>query len=135
MKITNIISWVLRIAAAIILLQTLYFKFSGQPESVELFTKLGAEPWGRYGSGIVELIASILLIIPRTAFWGAFLGVGVMSGALLSHIMVIGIESNGDGGFLFLLALIVFIACLIIMLIHKKQGLNLLNRLKKQQRH
>jgi putative oxidoreductase len=132
MKITNIISWVLRIGSAFILLQTLYFKFSGQPESVELFTKLGAEPWGRFGSGIVELIASILLIIPRTAFWGAFLGAGVMSGALLSHIMVIGIESNGDGGFLFILALIVLVSCLILTVLHKKQGLDVIAKLRKK---
>jgi hypothetical protein len=126
----NIISWVLRIAAAAILLQTLYFKFTGHPESVELFTKLGVEPWGRIGTGVIELITGIILLIPATAFLGAFLGIGLMSGAILSHLTVIGIESKGDGGQLFMLAIIVMILCIAIALIHKQQGLNLLSQLK-----
>ena len=67
----NIIHWILRIIAAVILLQTLYFKFTGQPESVTLFTTLGMEPWGRIGTGIFELIGSILILIPRTTLPGA----------------------------------------------------------------
>jgi uncharacterized membrane protein YphA (DoxX/SURF4 family) len=126
----NIISWVLRIAAAAILLQTLYFKFTGHPESVELFTKLGVEPWGRIGTGVIELITGIVLLIPATAFVGAFLGMGLMSGAILSHLTVIGIESKGDGGQLFMLAIIVMILCIAIALMHKQQGLNLLSQLK-----
>ena len=98
MNFKNIISWLFRIAAAVILLQTLYFKFTAQPESVELFTKLGVEPWGRIGTGIIELIASILLLIPSTVFIGALLGMGLMAGAIASHLLVIGIESQGDGG-------------------------------------
>lgn len=121
----NIFSWLLRIVAAIILLQTLYFKFSGHPESVELFTKLGVEPWGRIGTGIIELITSILLLIPATAFIGAFLGVGLMAGAILSHVTVIGIESKGDGGQLFILAIIVLVSCLLILFLQKKQGMDL----------
>jgi uncharacterized membrane protein YphA (DoxX/SURF4 family) len=122
----------LRIAAAVILLQTLYFKFSGHPESVELFTKLGVEPWGRIGTGIIELIASILLLLPSTVFIGAFLGIGLMSGAILSHLTVIGIESKGDGGQLFMLAVIVLTCCLIIAVLHKSQGLSLLSKLLKR---
>jgi putative oxidoreductase len=125
MKLRTIISWVLRLVTAIILLQTLYFKFTGQPESIELFTKLGVEPWGRIGTGIFELIASILLLIPATVFFGALLGVGLMSGAILSHIAVIGIESQGDGGQLFMLAIIVMICSAILLLIHKQTGLDL----------
>jgi uncharacterized membrane protein YphA (DoxX/SURF4 family) len=128
----NIISWVLRIAAAAILLQTLYFKFTGHPESVELFTKLGVEPWGRIGTGIIELITGIILLIPATAFVGAFLGIGLMSGAILSHLTVIGIESKGDGGQLFMLAIIVMILSIAIALLHKQQGLNLFNKLLKR---
>lgn len=128
----NIISWVLRIAAAAILLQTLYFKFTGHPESVELFTKLGIEPWGRIGTGVIELITGIILLIPATAFIGAFLGIGLMSGAILSHLTVVGIESKGDGGQLFMLAIIVMILCIAIALIHKQQGLNLLNKFLKR---
>lgn len=125
MKISIIISWLLRIIAAIILLQTLYFKFSAHPESVELFTKLGAEPWGRIGTGIIELIASLLLLIPSTALIGALLGIGLMIGALGSHLTVIGIESKGDGGQLFMLAIIVLLACAIISIIHRADGIKL----------
>ena len=126
----NIISWILRIAAAAILLQTLYFKFTGHQESVELFTKLGVEPWGRIGTGVIELITGIILLIPATAFIGAFLGIGLMSGAILSHLTVIGIESKGDGGQLFMLAIIVMVLCFVIALIHKQQGFSLFHKVK-----
>lgn len=128
MAIKKIISWVLRIAAAVILLQTLYFKFTGHPESVELFSKLGVEPWGRIGTGVIELIASILLLIPSTVFIGAFVGIGLMAGAILSHLTVIGIASHGDGGQLFMLAIIVLICCTVLTILHKQQGVQLLNK-------
>lgn len=134
MKIKIIVSWLLRIVAAAILLQTLYFKFTAHPESVELFTKLGAEPWGRIGTGVIELITGILLLIPATAFVGAFIGTGLMAGAILSHITVIGIESKGDGGQLFMLAIVVFINCLLIMILNKRQGMELYNKFLKKQR-
>ena len=127
-----IISWLLRIAAAVILLQTLYFKFTAHPESVELFIKLGVEPWGRIGTGIIELITGILLLIPSTVFIGAVLGIGLMSGAILSHITVIGIQSKGDGGQLFMLAIAVFVCCGIIMWLHKQQGILLYKKLFKK---
>lgn len=129
MSIKTILSWLLRLIAAVILLQTLYFKFTGHPESVELFTKLGVEPWGRIGTGIIELIASILLLLPATVFIGAFLGVGLMAGAIVSHLTVIGIESKGDGGQLFYLAITVLFCCLIIMLLHKEQGISWLKKI------
>ena len=132
MKLKLISSWVLRIVAAAILLQTLYFKFTGQPESVELFTKLGVEPWGRISTGVIELIASILLLIPSTVFVGAFLGVGLMVGAILSHVIVIGIESKGDGGQLFMLAVAVLVCCSILLILYKKQGIELLNKVIKK---
>lgn len=103
----NILKWALRIIAAAILLQTLYFKFSGAPESVYIFTTLGIEPWGRIGSGIAELIASIMLLIPRTTWLGAGLALGTMLGAIGSHLTKLGIEVQGDGGQLFLLAVVV----------------------------
>jgi putative oxidoreductase len=133
MKLKIICSWLLRIIAAVILLQTLYFKFSGHPESVELFTQLGVEPWGRIATGIIELIAGALLIIPATAFIGAMLGAGLMAGAILSHLTVIGIESRGDGGQLFILAITVLICCLVILLLHKQQGVALLNKYFRKQ--
>jgi putative oxidoreductase len=132
MKPKTILSWALRIVAALILLQTLYFKFTGQPESVELFTKLGVEPWGRIGTGIIELITAVLLLVPSTVFAGAFLGSGLMAGAILSHLAVIGIESKGDGGQLFLLAITVMICCVLILFLHKAQGIVLWNRIFKK---
>lgn len=94
-----------RIAAAIILLQTLYFKFSGAPESVHIFSTLGVEPWGRLASGVAELVAAILLLTTRWNWLGAALAIGIMLGALGAHLTVLGIEVQGDGGLLFALAL------------------------------
>jgi putative oxidoreductase len=103
------IYWGARLIAAIILLQTLFFKFTGAPESVYIFTKAGIEPWGRYASGIAELIAAVLLIVPATVWLGALLSLGVISGALMTHLTILGIEVMNDGGTLFWLAVIVFI--------------------------
>ena len=125
MKLKTILSWTLRLIAAIILLQTLYFKFTGQPESVELFTKLGVEPWGRIGTGVIELIASILLLLPATVIFGAIMGLCLMAGAILSHLLVIGIESNKDGGALFMLAFVVLFSCIAILFLHKTEVENL----------
>ena len=132
MKFKNIISILVRITAAIILLQTLYFKFTAQPESVELFTKLGVEPWGRIGTGVIELIAGILLLIPSTVILGALLGIGLMSGAILSHLTVIGIVSKGDGGQLFMLAIAVMICCIVLAVMHKDQGIAYFHRFFKK---
>lgn len=125
----KVFGWILRIVAAIILLQTLYFKFTGHPESVELFTKLGVEPWGRIGTGIIELITGILLLLPATYLVGALLGIGLMFGAILSHLFVLGIESKGDGGQLFLLAIGVLAACVVILLLDRKKLLPLIYKL------
>ncbi|MFN3848786.1 MAG: DoxX family protein [Spirosomataceae bacterium] len=126
MNLSKISSWILRIVAAAILLQTLYFKFTAHPESVELFSKLGVEPWGRIGTGVLELITGILLLIPATAFIGGFLGMGLMFGAIASHLFVIGIESKGDGGQLFMLAIVVLICSIFIQVIHRNEGKRLL---------
>ncbi|MFK7968757.1 MAG: DoxX family protein [Bacteroidia bacterium] len=105
----KILDWALRIIPAIILLQTLFFKFMGAPESVYIFETVGMEPWGRYGSGVVELIAAVLLLVPRTAGIGAVLALGTISGAIFFHLTKLGIAVQGDGGLLFYLAIIVFI--------------------------
>ena len=115
----KIFIWVLRITVAVILLQTLYFKFTGAPESIYIFESLGIEPYGRIGSGIVELFASILILIPRTTLIGALLGLGTMIGALFSHLTILGIEVNNDGGTLFAMAIITFICCAILIFITK----------------
>lgn len=115
------VSWILRLIAAIILLQTLFFKFTGAPESVYIFTKVGAEPWGRIGSGVIELIASVLLLLPATVTMGAILAMGTMAGAIFSHLTVLGIDVMGDGGLLFSLAVAVFVSCAFILLLHRRQ--------------
>lgn len=108
-------TWIIRIVAAVILLQTLYFKFSGAEESVYIFSTLGIEPYGRIGSGIVELIAAILILIPRTTLIGALIGLGVIMGAIFSHLFVLGIEVQNDGGELFILAIITFLCCALLV--------------------
>jgi hypothetical protein len=113
------ISWAAQIIAALILAQTLFFKFSGAEESVALFTKLGIEPFGRYGAGVMELATVILLLNARRAWMGAILGIGTMSGAILAHLTILGIESAGDGGYLFCLALITLTCCLTVAYIRK----------------
>ena len=102
-----------------ILLQTLYFKFTGAPESVYIFDTLGVEPYGRIGTGVLELLISVLLLFRKTSLLGAVLGMAVILGAILSHVFVLGIEVQNDGGFLFILALIVFILCLITIILQK----------------
>jgi hypothetical protein len=109
------------IVAAILLAQTLYFKFTAAPESVFIFTKLGLEPYGRIGIGIVELFVAILLFIRRTSLIGAVLGIGVISGAIFSHLFVIGIEVQKDSGLLFGLAILVLILCLITVFSQKEK--------------
>jgi hypothetical protein len=108
--------WLMRLVVAGILLQTLFFKFTGAPESVYIFETLGAEPYGRIGSGVVELAASLLILAPSTVAVGALLSLGVMSGAILSHLTVLGIEIMGDGGLLFALAIVVFVFSAAVLL-------------------
>ncbi len=117
----TVLSWLLRIAAATILLQTLFFKFTAAPESVYIFTKVGAEPWGRIGSGVIELVAAILILTPRFTWLGSLLAMGVMAGAVLSHLTVLGIEVQGDKGLLFALALIVFVCSAVNLLLHRSE--------------
>lgn len=118
----KMVSWVFQIVAALIFLQTLFFKFTAAPESVYIFETVGMEPWGRIGSGIIELISGILLLWPRFAWIGAVLGLGTISGAIFFHLTSLGIEVQGDGGALFYLALLVFISCLAILAIRRKEA-------------
>jgi putative oxidoreductase len=117
----SIVSLLARLIAAGILLQTLYFKFTAAPESVYIFTAVGMEPWGRIGSGIVELIAAILLLIPVTVWVGALIGVGVISGAIISHLTIIGVEVMDDGGTLFILACVIFICCIYLLYLNRSK--------------
>jgi uncharacterized membrane protein YphA (DoxX/SURF4 family) len=121
MQKTTILYWVLRIIAAVILLQTLFFKFSGAEESKYIFSTIGMEPWGRIGTGIIELIASILILLPRTTFIGALLAAGAMSGAIFFHLTRLGIEVQGDHGQLFIYAMLVFVSACILAWAFRRQ--------------
>jgi hypothetical protein len=114
-KAKSFFYWFARIVAAAIMLQTLFFKFTGSPESVYIFTTVGMEPWGRIGIGVMELIASLLLLISVTAWLGAAIGLGLMAGAIGMHLFLLGIEVRGDGGQLFLYAVIVSLASLYVL--------------------
>ena len=120
-KAGRILDWSCRILAAVILLQTLFFKFTGAAESVYIFTRIGLEPWGRYGSGVAELIAAVLLLTPRLAWAGALLALGVITGAIVSHLTVLGIVVQNDGGLLFGLAVTVFVASAVTAFLHRRQ--------------
>ena len=117
----TVISWALQLLAAGILLQTLFFKFTGAEESVYIFTTVGAEPWGRIGSGVLELFAAVMLLTPALVLYGAILAIGLMTGAILSHLTLLGIEVKGDGGLLFGLALTTLISSAIVVLIRREQ--------------
>jgi hypothetical protein len=117
-SVVRVLDWLIRLIAASVMLQTLYFKFTAAPESVYIFTRVGMEPWGRIGSGVVELIASALLLWTPTAAWGAVIAVGTVTGAILFHLTRLGIEVQGDGGLLFGLACLVWICGAATILIH-----------------
>ena len=118
---TRRLSWLLQAFVAIVLLQTLYFKFTGAEESVYIFRTLGAEPWGRIWSGIAELIVAGLLLTPRLAVAGALGALGIITGAIISHLLVLGFEVQDDGGLLFGLALAVFAASAAIAVLRRAE--------------
>ena len=122
-KRMKVLSWVLQAVVAVILLQTLFFKFTGAPESVYIFSKLGVEPWGRIASGVFELVAAALLLFPRTAAVGALMSLGVISGAIFSHLTVLGVALTevGDRGELFALALVVFVGSAVVLFIRRRE--------------
>ena len=117
----TVVTWLAQLTVAVILLQTLFFKFTGAEESVYIFTTVGAEPWGRIGSGVIELIASLLLFFPAAAPIGAALAMASMAGAILTHLTLLGIEVKGDGGLLFALALTAFAGSAIVLLVRRAQ--------------
>jgi len=117
----NKLFFISKLICSIILLQTLYFKFTGAEESVYIFTTVGMEPVGRIGSGIAELIAAILLLTRRWDWLGAFIAIGTMSGAIFFHLTKLGIEVKGDGGYLFALALVVFIISAVVLFVRRAE--------------
>jgi putative oxidoreductase len=121
MKTKTVISLVFRLVAAVIMLQTLYFKFTGQPESVYIFSAVGMEPWGRIGTGVAELVSSIFLLLPATIVLGAMMAVGIMLGAIATHLFFLGIEVQGDGGQLFFYALAVLMSSVALLWLHSER--------------
>jgi putative oxidoreductase len=124
----SVFSWLLQITVAVILLQTLFFKFTGAEESVYIFSTVGrfvgvtgVEPWGRIGSGLIELVAAILLLIPATVSLGAVLTMGTMAGAIASHLVILGIEVKADGGLLFALAMTAFVGSAIVLILRRTE--------------
>lgn len=113
--------FVLRIIIAIILFQTLRFKFTAHPDSIYIFETVGLEPIGRIGIGVLELIAGILLLIPKTIWAGVLLTLGLIGGAILMHLTLLGIEVNNDGGTLFITAVITFILSVIVLYLYRKE--------------
>ena len=118
---SNKLILILRVAVAIILIQTLRFKFTAHPDSVYIFETVGLEPFGRIGIGILELVAGILILIPKTVWAGATLTLGLIGGAIMIHLTQLGIEIKGDGGVLFYTAIIIFLLSLIILYYHRKE--------------
>lgn len=120
-RTTSRISWVCQLVAAAILAQTLFFKFTAAPESVYIFTTLGAEPWGRIGTGLLELVAVALLLYPKTPAVGAGLAAGLMAGAIGAHLTKLGIVVQGDSGTLFGLAVTVLVVSLVVLGIRRRE--------------
>lgn len=117
----KVFSWVLQLLVAGVFVQTLFFKFTAAPESVYIFSTLGLEPWGRLGAGVAELIAATLILIPRTVWLGAMMAMGIMGGAIASHLTRLGVEVMDDGGLLFGLALILFLGSAVVLLLRKDE--------------
>jgi len=115
-----IAGWIARVVVAIILVQTLFFKFTAAPESVYIFETVGQEPVGRIGSGVVELIASVLLFVPGLTAVGALLALGTMSGAIFFHLTKLGIVVQEDGGTLFALALVVWSGSAFLLFLYRR---------------
>jgi hypothetical protein len=124
--LNNKVIIVLKLVATVIMLQTLFFKFTASPESVYIFSTLGLEPVGRIGIGVLELIASILIIVPATTVYGAILGASLMGGALMSHLTKLGIVVMEDGGQLFIYALVVLLSCSLLALNYRDKVYDLI---------
>jgi uncharacterized membrane protein YphA (DoxX/SURF4 family) len=118
---TNIGLWALRVIAAVIMLQTLFFKFTAAEESVYIFSRIGMEPWGRIGTGVLELIASILILYPKTTVFGSVLAIGLMGGAIFFHVTRLGLVVKDDGGQLFIYAVVVLVSSLVLLIANRQE--------------
>lgn len=115
------LSWVCRAIAATIMIETLFFKFTGAEESIYIFSKMGLESWWRYGQGIWELIASMLLLRWRLGWAGGLLTMGALGAAIVSHLTVLGVVVQGDHGLLFAMALTTFACGTVVTFLHRHE--------------
>jgi hypothetical protein len=130
----TIAAFVLSLYIAFVFVQSLFFKWTGSEESIFIFSTLRDwsgiglfEPFGRWFIGFSELVASILLFVPRGRIWGAGMALVIISGAIVFHLFTpLGVEIMGDGGTLFILACGVWIASVTILLIHRREVIALL---------
>jgi uncharacterized membrane protein YphA (DoxX/SURF4 family) len=106
---SGIADWSLRLVPAAILAIAVPAKFIGDPGTVAIFTQLGAEPTGRVATGVFELVAVVLLLVPGVTIYGALFTAGLMSGAILSHLAVLGVAPDGDPS-MFVMAAVAFMA-------------------------
>lgn len=130
MKATDILFQIGRFTAAVIMLQTLFFKFSASAESVYIFSIIGMEPWGRLGVGAAELVAAGLLLLKRWSWSGALLGIALMAGAVAMHLTILGIEVMGDGGYLFALAVVVLLCSALVLFLQVSRARESMQRLR-----
>jgi uncharacterized membrane protein YphA (DoxX/SURF4 family) len=129
MKVRTILLWALSAYIALVFVQSLFFKFTGAPESIYIFSTLRDwsgiglfEPAGRWIIGLSELTASILLFVPRARIFGAALAIGIMTGAIFFHLFSpIGVVILGDGGELFTLACGVWISGWVILFLSRDE--------------
>lgn len=142
-KTLNMIQWVLVAMVAFIFLQSLPFKFSGHEQTQLIFSTIGnwlssiglseslAQGFTHYGGfiiGSLELIATILLVIPKSRMWGALLGLGLMTGAIFFHLFtplgvarVIDDAGNTDNGVLFIMACIAFLSNALLIYLNRSK--------------
>lgn len=130
MQSKKLVTSALRIIVAVILLQTLYFKFTAHPDSVHIFSALGVEPWGRITLGIIELIVAVMILLPKTKTLGMLCSLIIILGAVASHLLVLGINVSSDNGKLFALALVVLICSSIYLIWCKNEVISVFRSAK-----
>lgn len=87
---TRIVGWVVRLLLAAAFVSAGGMKLAGVPQFVAMFDQIGLGQWFRLLTGALEFIGGLLVLIPRTAVWGALLLACVMAGAIVTHLLVIG---------------------------------------------
>lgn len=121
-----VLAWAAQLTVAVILAQTLVFKFTYAPETRYIFEPRGGRPAATL-VGLAELACVVLLLVPRTAAVGAALSLGVIGGALFTHLTALGVEVNnpdtgeGDGGLLFGLAVAVAAGSTVVLAVRWRQ--------------